>query len=57
MEYKPQLRSSDLSLTKRILNTPSLTSLGLAFQDGVLYEGTGLNGKSSLRKVDLETGL
>jgi glutamine cyclotransferase len=29
---------------------------GLVFEDGVLYEGTGLNGRSSLRRVDLETG-
>jgi glutamine cyclotransferase len=29
---------------------------GLEFYQGVLYEGTGLNGQSSLRKVDLETG-
>ena len=29
---------------------------GLEFYDGVLYESTGLNGKSSLRKVDYETG-
>jgi len=29
---------------------------GLAFEDGFLYEGTGLNGGSSLRKVALETG-
>ncbi|MDR1990676.1 MAG: glutaminyl-peptide cyclotransferase [Acidobacteriaceae bacterium] len=29
---------------------------GLQFLDGVLYEGTGLNGRSSLRKVDLQTG-
>ncbi len=29
---------------------------GLAFEKDVLYEGTGLYGKSSLRKVDLETG-
>jgi glutamine cyclotransferase len=29
---------------------------GLVFEDGVLYEGTGGYGKSSLRKVDLETG-
>ncbi len=30
---------------------------GLVFRDGVLYEGTGLNGRSSLRKVKLETGV
>jgi len=29
---------------------------GLAFRDGFLYEGTGRNGQSSLRKVRLETG-
>jgi glutamine cyclotransferase len=29
---------------------------GLVYQDSVLYEGTGLNGRSSLRKVALETG-
>jgi glutamine cyclotransferase len=29
---------------------------GLVFDDGVLYEGTGLYGNSSLRKVELETG-
>jgi glutamine cyclotransferase len=29
---------------------------GLQFVDGVLYEGTGLNGRSTLRKVDLPTG-
>ena len=29
---------------------------GLVFEDGVLYEGTGLRGRSTLRRVDLETG-
>ncbi|MBZ5523959.1 MAG: glutaminyl-peptide cyclotransferase [Acidobacteriia bacterium] len=29
---------------------------GLAYRDGFFYEGTGLNGRSSLRKVRLETG-
>ena len=29
---------------------------GLVFADGFLYEGTGLRGRSSLRKVKLETG-
>ncbi|HSM77697.1 MAG TPA: glutaminyl-peptide cyclotransferase [Bryobacteraceae bacterium] len=29
---------------------------GLEYHDGFLYEGTGLNGRSSLRKVQLETG-
>lgn len=29
---------------------------GLVFENGVIYEGTGVYGRSSLRKVDLETG-
>jgi glutaminyl-peptide cyclotransferase len=29
---------------------------GLVFDDGTLYEGTGLRGQSTLRRVDLETG-
>lgn len=29
---------------------------GLQYVDGELYEGTGLNGRSSIRKVNLETG-
>jgi len=29
---------------------------GLVFENGILYEGTGLYGKSSLRRVDLKTG-
>jgi glutamine cyclotransferase len=29
---------------------------GLAFEKGFLYEGTGLRGKSSVRKIHLETG-
>ncbi len=29
---------------------------GLIYEDGELYEGTGLNGRSDLRRVELETG-
>jgi len=29
---------------------------GLVFEDGILYEGTGLRGRSTLRTVDLESG-
>jgi glutaminyl-peptide cyclotransferase len=35
---------------------PGAFTQGLVFVDGVLYESTGLNGHSSLRKVKLETG-
>ncbi len=35
---------------------PEAFTQGLIYADGVLYEGTGLYGESSLRKVELETG-
>jgi glutamine cyclotransferase len=35
---------------------PNAFTQGLQFVDGVLYEGTGLNGRSSIRRVKLETG-
>jgi glutamine cyclotransferase len=35
---------------------PAAFTQGLVYHDGFLYEGTGLNGQSSLRKVRLETG-
>jgi glutamine cyclotransferase len=35
---------------------PQAFTQGLAFHDGMLYEGTGLEGESSLRRVDLESG-
>ncbi|MHC4229560.1 MAG: glutaminyl-peptide cyclotransferase [Planctomycetota bacterium] len=46
--------------TYEIVNThphdPNAFTQGLVFEDGFLYEGTGLNGRSELRKVELETG-
>src|SRR4030095_15866582 len=35
---------------------PSAFTQGLEYVDGMLYEGTGLNGRSSIRRVKLETG-
>src|SRR6266487_1174761 len=35
---------------------PGAFTQGLEYVDGALYEGTGLNGRSSIRKVRLETG-
>jgi glutaminyl-peptide cyclotransferase len=35
---------------------PAAYTQGLVYHDGFLYEGTGLKGRSSLRKVRLETG-
>ncbi len=35
---------------------PQAFTQGLVYLDGVLYEGTGLNGRSGIRKVKLENG-
>ena len=35
---------------------PEAFTQGLEYFDGFLYEGTGLNGQSSVRKVALESG-
>lgn len=44
----------------RIVNTfphdKNAFTQGLEFHNGYLYESTGLNGQSSLRKVELRTG-
>jgi glutamine cyclotransferase len=46
--------------TFKVLHTfphdPNAFTQGLAYRDGFLYEGTGLRGRSSLRKERLETG-
>ncbi len=46
--------------TYQVINTyphdPNAFTQGLIFADGVLYEGTGLYKRSSLRRVELETG-
>ncbi|HYF62654.1 MAG TPA: glutaminyl-peptide cyclotransferase [Herpetosiphonaceae bacterium] len=47
-------------LSYKVINTyphdPTAFTQGLEIDDGVLYEGTGLEGQSTLRTVDLETG-
>ena len=35
---------------------PDAFTQGLFFHDGFLYEGTGLRGRSTIRKVEIETG-
>jgi glutaminyl-peptide cyclotransferase len=37
-------------------HNPQAFTQGLYFKDGFLYESTGLNGQSSIRKVQLESG-
>src|SRR3970282_1323038 len=47
--------------TYRVIQTyphdPTAFTQGLVFHQGALYEGTGLVGESTLRKVELESGV
>lgn len=59
--YPPVPTATPGSYTYRILNTyphdPDAFTQGLVIDEaGNLFEGTGLYGRSSLRRVDLETG-
>jgi glutamine cyclotransferase len=49
--------TSPRRLRYELVNTyyhdPDASTQGLVFQDGYMYEGTGIRGKSSLRKTDL----
>jgi glutamine cyclotransferase len=44
------------AVVARYPHDPSAYTQGLAVADGVLYEGTGLYGESTLRRVDLPSG-
>jgi len=43
-------------VVKTYPHDPKAFTQGLVIENGVLYEGTGLPGRSTLRKVELETG-
>ena len=43
-------------VVKSYSHDPGAFTQGLIYEDGVLYEGTGMRGQSSLRRVELETG-
>lgn len=44
------------SVVRSYPHDPEAFTQGLQFADGVFYEGTGLNGRSSIRRVAVETG-
>jgi glutamine cyclotransferase len=52
--------TSPTQYTYQVINTyphdRNASTQGLVFEDNILYEGTGLYGRSTLRKVDLKTG-
>jgi len=59
--YFPVALSSPYHYTYRVVNSfphdPEAFTQGLLFDNGTLFEGTGLYGKSTLRQVELETGV
>jgi glutamine cyclotransferase len=56
----PTAETTPVSYTYEVINVyahdPNAFTQGLVIDEGVLYEGTGLTGESTLRRVDLETG-
>ena len=52
--------TTPVNYTYEVINVyphdPNAFTQGLIMEEGVLYEGTGLYGESTLRRVDLETG-
>src|SRR6476646_3045595 len=47
---------SGYGVTRVYPHDPHAFTQGIEYRDGVLYEGTGLNGQSTVRKVELTTG-
>jgi glutaminyl-peptide cyclotransferase len=56
----PSVVQEPILYTYQIVNSwphdPKAFTQGLVFKDGFIFESTGLNGSSSLRQVELETG-
>ncbi len=60
-QSSPQVRANrpreyTFAIVRAFPHDTSAFTQGLAYCDGFLYEGTGLNGRSSLRKLRLESG-
>ena len=47
---------SGYQIVRSYPHDPQAFTQGLVYLDGVLYEGTGMHGRSTIRKVKLETG-
>ncbi|HEX7982769.1 MAG TPA: glutaminyl-peptide cyclotransferase [Duganella sp.] len=52
----PSIPTYDFKVVHSYPHDSQAFTQGLLYRDGFLYESTGLNGKSSIRKVNLETG-
>src|SRR5262245_24953325 len=49
-------RNYGYRIVKSYPHDPSAYTQGLIYIDGALYESTGIQGRSTVRRVDLETG-
>ena len=52
----PQLPIFGYTVVKTYPHDPGAFTQGLQYVDGIFYEGTGLNGQSTIRKVKIGTG-
>ncbi len=50
------VKTLDWSVTRAFPHDPTSFTQGLLWHDGALYESTGLEGQSKLRRVDLQSG-
>ncbi len=51
-----QIKSLDWSIARAFPHDPASFTEGLLWHDGALYESTGMEGQSKLRRVDLQSG-
>jgi glutaminyl-peptide cyclotransferase len=56
MTTAPRVQTFTYEVVKAYPHDNEAFTQGLVFHQGALYESTGLNGSSSLRRVELETG-
>jgi glutamine cyclotransferase len=56
LQAQPPTPVSGYKVIHTFPHDPDAFTQGLLYYDGFLYEGTGLNGHSSVRKVELTTG-
>ena len=56
MAATPTIPTYGYEVVRSYPHDPNAFTQGLFFKNGVMYESTGLEGRSSIRKVRLETG-
>jgi glutamine cyclotransferase len=57
LTYRPkEYQRYTYKIVNKYPHDPDAFTQGLVYHDGILYEGTGIRGQSSIRIVDLESG-